>query len=188
MAFWRSIALFCSALALAACSARPGLPNYGLVPDFTLTDQTGSVFESAKSLRGQVWIADFVYTNCEGPCPMMSSYMHKVQTELTGPDNVQLVSFTVDPARDTPKVLAEYASHFMAQPGKWFFLTGPQPTLHHLSRDVFKLGDVTAELEHSTRFVLIDRNARIRGFYLSSDDDAIPRLVADARTVLKERF
>src|ERR1700681_4462034 len=108
MAFWRSIVLFSSALLLAGCAAQAGLPSYGLVPDFTLTDQNGKPFTNRTALHGQVWIADFVYTNCEGPCPRMSSQMHQVQSALAGADGVQLVSFTVDPARDTPEVLASY--------------------------------------------------------------------------------
>jgi protein SCO1/2 len=163
----------------------PGkLEILGTVPDFTLTDQTGAVFSSATQLRGVDWIADFIYTTCPGPCPRMSSQMHEVQTALLGVDGVpadklRLVSFTVDPAHDTPPVLADYAKRFSAQPGVWFFLTGPEEALHHLNRDAFMLGDVNGSLEHSTRFVLVDRKSRIRGFYLTSEPDAIARLIVD---------
>ena len=64
---------------------------------------------------------------------------------------------------------------------------GAESDLHHLSRDVFMLGDINGSLEHSTRFVLIDRASRIRGFYLTSEPDAITRLIADAKTLLRER-
>jgi protein SCO1/2 len=173
---------------LAGCANHSNLPSFAVVPDFTLTDQTGAPFTSAATLDGKVWIADFIYTNCPGPCPRMSSQMHQVQTAFEGSDNVRFVSFTVDPARDTPAVLAAYGQHFEAKPGKWFFLTGPVPALQHLSRDVFLLGDVDGNLEHSTRFVLVDKKSRVRGFYLSSDSDALPRLVADARGLLRERL
>jgi len=86
--------------------------------------------------------------------------MHEVQTALSGIEGVRLVSFTVDPENDTPPILAAYAARFKAQPGTWFFLTGPQQTIHHLSRDVFMLGDVNGSLEHSTRFVLVDAPRR----------------------------
>jgi protein SCO1/2 len=188
MASWFLTVPVCSALLLAGCAARAGLPSYAVVPDFTLTDQNGAQFSSAAALQHQVWIADFVFTNCAGPCPRMSSQMHQVQTALSGTDGVRLVSFTVDPERDTPPVLAAYAQRFQAKPGVWFFLTGPQETLQHLSRDVFTLGDVNGNLEHSTRFVLVDKASRVRGFYLTSEEDAIPRLVADAKTLLQERF
>src|SRR5579871_3175881 len=166
---------------LAGCVAHASLPSFAVVPDFTLTDETGAPFTSAAALDGKVWIADFIYTNCPGPCPRMSSQMHQVQTAFEDSKEIRFVSFTVDPARDTPAVLAAYSQHFEAKPGKWFFLTGPVPALQHLSRDVFLLGDIDGNLEHSTRFVLVDRKSRVRGFYLSSDEGVLSRLEADAR-------
>jgi len=181
---WTGLAL--SALVLAGCADQPPLPTYGMVPDFTLTDQNGAAF-SSHALEGRVWIADFIFTNCPGPCPRMSSQMHQVQTAFAGADGVRFVSFTVDPARDTPKVLTAYSKHFEADPAKWFFLTGEPAALNHLSRDVFHLNNVDGSLEHSTRFVLIDRRGRIRGFYSSLEKDAVPQVIADARRLLKER-
>jgi len=170
------------------CAEKPQLPTYGAVPAFTLTDQTGAAFSSAAVLQNRVWVADFIFTNCPGPCPRMSSQMHQVQTALSASDGARFVSFTVDPERDTPLVLAAYAGRFEAAPGKWFFLTGPMLALEDLSRNVFKLGDVDGSLQHSTRFALVDRAAQIRGFYLSSEPDAIPNLIADAKRLLAERF
>ena len=190
MVSWRSTAFATSAafgaLLLAGCAAKPALPSLGVVPPFTLTDQTGAAFVSAAALKKKIWVADFVFTNCPGPCPRMSSQMHQVQTALAGEPDLRFVSFTVDPARDTPPVLAAYAQHFEATPGKWFFLTGAAPDLNRMSRGVFMLGDVDGSLEHSTRFALIDRLARIRGYYQSSEADAIPNLIADAKRLLKE--
>lgn len=158
------------------------MPELGAVEPFKLTDQSNRPFDSA-SLNGKVWIADFMFTTCPGPCPRMSSQMHQVQKELEV-QGIQLVSFTVDPERDTPAVLAEYGAKFKAAPGVWHFLTGAQADLNHLAKDVFKLGVVDGSLEHSTRFVLIDRKGQIRGYYLTSDADAIPRLIADARALI----
>jgi protein SCO1/2 len=109
--------------------------------------------------------------------------MHQVQNELAG-QGIQLVSFTVDPEHDTPGVLAEYSAKFNANPSIWHFLTGAQADLNHLAKDVFKLGVVDGSLEHSTRFVLVDRAGQIRGYYLTSEPDAIPRLIADAKSLL----
>jgi protein SCO1 len=185
---WRSIvltsSLVLSALALCGCShVSAKVESLGAVPDFTLTDQTGAEFSSATQLHNVDWIADFIYTTCPGPCPRMSAQMHEVERQLADVEGVKLVSFTVDPAHDTPPVLAEYAQRFGAKPGVWFFLTGPKQTLQHLSRDAFKLGDVSGNLEHSTRFVLIDRKSQIRGYYLTSEADAIARLVADTKAL-----
>lgn len=188
MASWFWIAFGLSVLALAGCTATAGLPSYGLVPDFSLTDQTNQPFLSANTLRGKVWIADFIFTNCPGPCPRMSAQMHHVDTALHDLKDVRFVSFTVDPARDTPEVLARYAQRYQAEPGVWFFLTGAQADLNNLARNVFMLGDVNGDLQHSTRFVLIDRKSRVRGYYLTSEEDAIPRLIVDAKRVAKDRF
>ena len=73
--------LLASALLLTACAQKPALPNYGAIPDFQLTDQTGAQFSSA-ALKGKVWVADFIFTNCPGPCPMMSSKMNQIQKEI----------------------------------------------------------------------------------------------------------
>jgi len=113
----------------------------------------------------------------------MSSQMHRVQMELEG-QGIQLVSFTVDPEHDTPGALAAYAQKFKASPGVWHFLTGERADLNHLAKDVFKLGVVDGSLEHSTRFVLVDRTGQMRGYYLTSEPDAIQRLIKDARAIL----
>lgn len=168
---------------LGGCSRHAPLPVLGAVPEFSLTDQTGAVFSSAADLTGKVWVADFFFTTCPGPCPRMSSQMHQVQIALAS-KGIRLVSMTVDPEHDTPPVLADYSRHFEAQPGVWFFLTGSRGALNHLDKDVFKLGEVDGSLDHSTRFVLVDRKSQVRGYYLTSEPDAIDRLIADAKSLL----
>jgi protein SCO1/2 len=162
------------------------LPNYGVVPSFQLIDQTGQPFGS-RELLGKIWIADFVYSTCPGPCPMISSRMSETQKPLRDTD-VKLVSFSVDPQHDTPAVLRDYAAHFNAQPGRWHFLTGDKETIYRLSRDGFKLataeGGTTGPI-HSTRMVLVDRSGVIRGYYDATDADAVTRLLADANHLLR---
>ncbi len=167
---------------LAGCSSASKLPSYGVVDDFQLIDQTGAAFDS-KTLADRVWIADFIFTNCAGPCPRMTAEMRKAQSELASVKNARLVSFTVDPDRDQPAVLAEYAKRYHAEPDRWIFLTGPKATLHHITRDLFKLGDVNGVFDHSTRFALVDKRGRIRGFYGSTDAEQMARLIADARAL-----
>ena len=101
--------------------------------------------------------------------------------------DVRLVSFSVDPENDTPAVLAQYATRYQAQPNRWHFLTGPRATLDHLARDSFKLNNVDASLNHSTRLVLLDRQSRIRGYYGTSDDNPVIQLMYDIKRVLGER-
>jgi protein SCO1 len=173
-----------SVFLLAGCSSKPPLPTYGMVSDFSLTDSNGAAF-SSKALEKHVWIADFIYTTCPGPCPRMSSQMLQAQKAIAS-DAIRFVSFTVDPQHDTPTVLAAYAKHFEADPAKWFFLTGDIAAINHLSRDVFRLAATDGTLEHSTRFILIDGQSRIRGFYSSLEKDIMPRLIDDTRQLLKE--
>lgn len=173
-------------LALAACIPnKSSLPVFYDVAPFELISEDGQPFHS-DVLRGKVWVADFIYTNCPGPCPRMTSQMREVQDATIKIPDVKLVSFTVDPVRDTPAVLAEYAKTHRAATEQWYFLTGPQETLQKLDRDTFKLGDVNATLEHSTRFALVDRKSRIRGYYDTSEARAIPRLIEDIYALVRE--
>jgi cytochrome oxidase Cu insertion factor (SCO1/SenC/PrrC family) len=96
------------------------------------------------------------------------------------------VSFSVDPERDTPPVLAAYAKSFSASPDRWFFLTGPAATLQLLDRRAFLLGDVGGQLEHSTRFVLVDKQSRVRGYYDSLSQEEMEKLKRDALRLAKE--
>ncbi len=167
-------------LSLAGCVQPKPLPVLGQVAPFQLTDQGDQPFDG-KSLEGHVWVADFIFTTCPGPCPMMSSQMHQVQTRTAEIPDVRLVSFTVDPAHDTPPVLAEYSRHFLADPGRWRFLTGDQARLNDLGLNSFHLNSVDGSLNHSTRFALVDRQMRIRGYYSSQEDGFMPRLIHDIR-------
>lgn len=173
------------ALLLAACGKLNNLPSYGLVSGFTLTDENGRPFGAA-NLNGKIWVADFFFTTCTGPCPRMSTQMNGVQNAVRPFPDVQLVSFTVDPATDTPPVLAAYARRYKADPARWHFLTGPLDTMNRLARTSFMLGEVDGTRQHSTRFVLVDGKGRIRGYYLTAEKESIPQLLDDIQTLRKE--
>ena len=170
-------------LLMTACSKPKPLDILGQVPPFHLTAQDGSTFDSG-TLLGHVWAADFIFTNCEGPCPRMSAKMETLQRQ--SPPDLRLVSFSVDPARDTPPVLAKYAQQFHADTRRWSFLTGDQPTLHQLGKTAFHLQSVDGTLVHSTRFVLVDQKGRIRGYYSIGSDDPVAHLLADAARLTQE--
>ena len=164
--------------------------SYGTVPSFQLTNQNGQPFGSAQ-LSGKIWVADFVYTTCPGPCPMISSRMSELQKPLQKTD-VHLVSFSVDPDKDTPEVLRRYAERLQAEPGRWDFLTGPKSAIYKLSHDGFKLAisdgsDAQGIPVHSTRIVLVDRHSQIRGYYDATEADAVTKLVADTNHLLREQ-
>src|SRR4051812_13072755 len=112
--------IFLVSLFSIACSREPEIPSFYTLPDFSLTDQTGHPV-GLRDLAGKVWVADFIFTNCGGTCPLMTDEMRKLQDAL--PAVVHFVSFTVDPTRDTSKVLAAYAAEHGATRDRWLFLT-----------------------------------------------------------------
>jgi protein SCO1/2 len=170
---------------LAACVQPKPLPILGQVAPFQLVDQSGQPFDSG-SLNGHVWVADFIYTTCTGPCPMMSSHMRHLETQTAETPDVRLVSFTVDPEHDTPPVLAAYAKHFLAAPPRWWFLTGETARLNDVGLNSFHLNGVDGSATHSTRFALVDRKMRIRGYYTTGDDAFMPKLIHDVRQLERE--
>jgi protein SCO1 len=172
-------------LLLSGCAPHHDLPFMGQVPAFEMVAQDGKPFHS-ESLAGHVWVADFIFTHCPGPCLRMSTHLNKVQAATSGHPEIRLVSFTVDPARDSPPVLAAFAAKYQAEPNRWVFLTGQQATLQMLSRDTFKLDDVDGSMNHSTRFVLVDKLGRVRGVYGTQDDDPVGKVTADAIQLQKE--
>jgi len=181
----KSLVVILAAVLLSACgSSDSELPTYNTVAPFQLTAQNGEEFLSDAHLKGKVWLADFIFTTCTGPCPRMSARMKRLQQEFAELPDVRLVSFTVDPETDTPEVLAEYGQRFGAEEGRWYLLTGDSATLHRVNRKDFMLGDVVkGETDHSTRFALVDRTGMVRGYYMSGDSDAMDRLSADVRAL-----
>jgi protein SCO1/2 len=163
---------------------------YGTVPGFQLINQNGQPFGS-EQLSGKIWIADFIYTTCPGPCPMISSRMSELQKPLQKTD-VHLVSFSVDPEKDTPEILRTYAEKLQAESGRWDFLTGAKSAIYKLSHDGFKLAvsdgsDAQGIPVHSTRMVLVDRHGQIRGYYDATEPEAITKLLADTNHLLRQQ-
>jgi protein SCO1/2 len=106
--------------------------------------------------------------------------------------DVHLVSFSVDPEKDTPEVLRRYAERLQAEPGRWDFLTGPKSAIYKLSHDGFKLAMSDGSDEqglpvHSTRIVLVDRHGQIRGYYDAIEPEAVTKLLADTNHLLREQ-
>ena len=160
------------------------LPSLGMVKPFTLVSESGDPF-GLSDLAGKIWIADFIFTSCAGPCPMMSQRFAGIQRRFDGQANFQLISFSVDPDTDTPEVLAEYGNALGADPRRWRFLTGEYEQLHALAAESFHLGSTANALHHSTTFTLVDGEGAIRGYFNSTDPDALKDLTTQARQLLK---
>ena len=115
------------------------LPRLWQVPDFALIERSGQAVTRA-DLLGKVWIASIIFTRCAQECPLVSNHMARLQATFAAEPDVRLVSFTVDPAYDTPEVLTHYAQSFAAQPQRWLFLTGDKAMIYRLVREGFHLG------------------------------------------------
>ena len=196
---------------LAAGQRQPeGLDHLGEAPAFGLTDQLGRPV-SSEQFRGRVVVANFIYTSCQDTCPLLSLRMQALQERLRREQllgtQVQLLSFTIDPARDTPQVLRAYAERRQADPEAWRFLTGPERYVVSLVVQGFRLGvqpvapgpgsdkgpreatdggaaASSYDVMHSNRFVLIDRRGGIRAYYDGLELD-LERVLRDVRHLLR---
>jgi protein SCO1/2 len=168
----------------------PPPPRLRHLPEFALRNRDGAVV-SNRELAGAPWIADFIFTHCQISCPMMTARMARLDHEVPRQPTLRLVSISVDPERDTPAVLARYATQFGASP-RWLFLTGDQDAIVRLSRDGFALGISGAgspgePITHSSRFILVDGAGWIRGYYDALNAGSLQKLRADAAALAGER-
>ena len=197
----------------AGSKERPleGLQVFWAVPEFSLVERSGRPVTLA-DLRGKVWIASFVYTECKETCPLQTAHMAQLQRDLAGERDLRFVSITVDPKHDTPAVLSEYAKRYGADPDRWLFLTGDKRAIYRLAKEGFRLSVADPDDQaqgvipwpfgarpaygthgskgiviHSSRLVLVDREARTRGYYDGTDPEAMKRLGRDVRTLLGKR-
>jgi len=171
-----------------------GLQVFGKVPEFSLTERSGRPITLA-DLQGKLWIANFIYTNCPDTCPIQSAQMKEIQNEFINETDLRLVSITVDPKRDTPKVLSEYADRFGADPERWLFLTGEKGAIYRIAQEGFLLAAVEIPADkrpvsgathtHSPRLVLIDGKAQIRGYYPATEPEAMVRLRHNLKILLQ---
>ncbi len=175
-------------LAMERFRPAPPLPVFGSVPAFQLTDENGRAFGSS-DLAGRPWVAGFVFTSCTDTCPLITARMAALARREPA---LQLVSFTVDPARDSPAKLLDYGRKAGADFARWSFLTGPAQRLQDLVTHGFKLtmlgGDPKAgegDVVHDERLVLVDGQGRIRGYY-DNDADGSKRLARDAARLVTE--
>ncbi|MCL6626819.1 MAG: SCO family protein [Alicyclobacillus shizuokensis] len=182
MRAWTAV-LLCSGLAAVGCGSAQGATSMQAgksdssqvnlnwqVPHFRDTDEQGQPF-SLSDLRGKVWMADFMFTNCTSVCPLTTAHMAKLQRRLrqAGVD-AQLVSFTVDPSHDTPQRLRTYAAKYRADLTNWHFLTGySSQSITRFARDGFKAViesiPKSNQYTHSTEFYLVGPDGKVVHVY-----------------------
>ncbi|MBO8171251.1 MAG: SCO family protein [Bacillaceae bacterium] len=160
------------------------------VQDFTYTDQNGNPF-GLSNLKGQVWIADFIFTNCTTVCPPMTANMAKLQEKLKEAGvPVQIVSFSVDPNRDTPEAMTAFGEKFGADFSNWHFLTGYAfEEIQEFATTSFKTAvsapaEGSDQFSHGTSFYLVNQDGVIVKRY-SGTDVPFEQIIEHARILVE---
>tara|TARA_B100001540_G_C15596425_1_gene546516 strand:- start:236 stop:820 length:585 start_codon:yes stop_codon:yes gene_type:complete len=161
------------------------LPVIGGIPDFEFIDSEGRDV-GLSSLKGKVWVADFIFTTCTMACPIMTGNMNIIHKKYKKNDDLRLVSISVYPEYDTPEILKKYASQYEANTDTWHFLTGNENTVKEVIKDGFKIGDYEDIIFHSEKFALVDRNGMIRAYYNGMKSEDMNKLKKDINYLLKQ--
>lgn len=139
-------------------------------PAFRLVDQNGQPF-SSEDLNGKIYVVDFFFTSCPSICPIMTANLTKIHERFAHYDDLHIVSMTVDPTRDTPEILKEYATSRRINSPKWHFLTGDRDSLYQVAykflSSAMEDGSAPGGFLHTEYFVLVDKDGRLR----SREDD-----------------
>ncbi|TWK50662.1 SCO1 protein [Bacillus paralicheniformis] len=161
--------------------------NYD-VQSFSFQNQDGKTV-SLESLKGQVWVADFIFTNCKTICPPMTSHMAELQKRMEE-ENLQarIVSFSVDPENDTPEKLKKFAANYPLNFQNWDFLTGySQEEIEKFALKSFKAIVKKPEDEdqviHQSSFYLVDQNGKVVKDYDGAKDTPYDEIIADIKTL-----
>jgi protein SCO1/2 len=202
---WSGMALIVATLLLVVLPsfmrmrerAAPPIPMLGTVANFTLTNQDGRAISLA-DLKGKVWVADIIFTRCAGPCLKMTRQMRELQQALPADGKAELITLSTDPDYDRPAVLKTFAGRFGADHSNWQFLTGSTMDIFRLATESLKLTALPKPPEtrenpqdlfiHSTLFVIVDKNAQLRGVFETSGERIDPREVQKEILSVVERL
>jgi protein SCO1/2 len=156
----------------------------GQVPSFSLTNFDGEII-TEKQLDNKISIVSFIFTQCEGACPIMSENMSILQERFASSNDIQFLSITTDPDYDTLDILNEYSSSY-SNNNNWFFLRGDILDVIELSEKGFFLSAALLPAGHSTRLVLVDKELNIRKYYEGTVESNIFELQSDIVTLLNQ--
>lgn len=155
------------------------------IPPFKFVDQDNNTF-TEKDMEGKIVVADFIFTTCPGICPKLTGQMTRLQEKFRGEQDILMLSYTVDPARDTPEALKQYGEKFDADFEQWKFLTGDSDELFDVSKNGYFMyaapatdPDAEEEFDHGGKLVLLDKERVIRGFYYGLDSTKVDQLMKD---------
>ena len=166
-------------------SSSHSLKNIKQVPNFSLINQNGDSF-TEKKLKNKISVLDFMFTNCTGPCPIMSNNMSELYKSYGSVDQVQFISITVDPENDNTSQLKKYAESYGVYDERWQFLTSEIEKIKTLKQEGFMLYAGELPQAHAIKFILIDEKGNIRQYYDGTDDASMAVLRKDINLLLKE--
>ncbi|WP_102263305.1 SCO family protein [Mesobacillus jeotgali] len=186
-----SLLMLAAVVIFAAGCGNSGLKDAKNYPieDFTFTNQDGESV-SKSDLEGKVWMASFIFTNCADVCPPMTANMSKLQDMIKeeGLKDVEIVSFSVDPAVDNPEALREYGKKFNVDFKNWSFLTGyTQEEIEKFALENFKTlvkkPETGDQVIHGTDFYLVDQNGDMRKYYTGLKEVPFEQIIEDIKTL-----
>lgn len=155
------------------------------VPKFSFLNQNGDTFTD-NELIGKISIVDFMFTNCPGPCPIMSNNMNEIYKDYKDVDHVQFISITVDPKNDNISKLKQYSDSYKVNDNRWQFLTSEINKIKDLKQNGFMLYAGELPQAHAIKFILVDHNGNIRQYYDGTDKASMAVLRKDIQFLLKE--
>jgi protein SCO1/2 len=162
------------------------------IPDFNLTDQNNNKI-TAEMVKGKIHVADFFFARCPGICPKMSSQLQRVQDQFLNNPDVVILSYTVDPEHDSVEALQNYADQYGAIKNKWYLLTGDRKQIYDLAKRGYfvsakegnlQSSDLEENFVHTDKFILVDKEGHIRGFYNGTDPKDVDRLNLEIKILL----
>ena len=161
------------------------IPIIKKVPNFNFINQNGESF-SDNHLKGKITVLDFFFTNCPGPCPVMTYNMKSLYDDFSNSEEVQFVSITVDPKNDNIEVLKNYAKINGITDERWQLLTSDLSNIKSLKREGFMLFADELPQGHAIKFILIDDNQNIRKYFDGTDEASLTILKKDITNLVRE--
>ena len=160
------------------------------IEDFKMMNASGDPV-TLKDWNNHIVVADFFFTHCTAICPKMTGNIKKVQAAFSGREDILFSSFSIDPERDSVQRLSAYAQKHKINQHNWHLLTGDKKEIYKLARNSFLVtatdGDGGPDdFIHSDKFVLVDRQKRIRGFYSGTENADMEKLIKDIKRLTNE--
>ncbi len=167
--------------------SREELPYFGQVEDFEFTDRYGQPF-GLDDMLGKINLVMFGFTNCKSVCPTTTGSMKQLYElyDSPGGHKVQIVFFSVDPARDTLEQLQKYALSLGVDDNRWKFIRAPVDSIRWMSEDIFMLAAEELPMGHTSLFALVDPEGNIRQYYEGMREESIPKMNEHVRQLAKE--